>query len=185
MAAKSKIVDDIASAVDTNKSASETTVNTETKNTNRTVALKDTDEISVISLIPNVSYFDKTTGERYEWTEVGQREALTYSILKNIWRNHKNYFKNMLLKPLDDRVIKAFGLSKDYNNYEFLMKPTSYIKDNIGSVGEVISSTPNGLKYTIATKIKSMVASGEITDVFVIRNLERRFNMDLVSLIQE
>ena len=143
--------------------------------------LKDTDEIEVISLIPNVSYKDSKTNDMYEWDEVGHKELMTVDILKNMWRNSKGYFRNMWLKPLDDRIINQFGLTKTYEKYEFLMDESNYTQKNIEELCETISSAPNPLKYSLCGKVKSLVASGKVSDVRVIRAFEKSLKIDLVS----
>ena len=101
--------------------------------------LEDSDEIDVISLVPNVSYKDSKAGDMYEWDEVGHIEPMTFETLKNMWRNHKGYFKNMWLKPLDERVINKFGLTKTFEKYEFLMDESNYTKKNIEPLCKAIS----------------------------------------------
>ena len=145
--------------------------------------LEDSDEIDVVSLIPNVSYKDGKTGDMYQWDEVGHVELMTFETLKNLWRNHKGYFRDMALKPNDDRVIKKLGLTKTYEKYEFLMDESNYTRANIKELCEAISSTPNGLKYSIVNKVKDMVVAGELTDIKVIQVIEKHFNVDLTSLL--
>ena len=70
----------------------------------KTEPLKDTDEIKVISLIPNVSYKDKATGDYYKWNAVNDSELMTFETLKNMNRNHKSYLRDLWLKPLDKRA---------------------------------------------------------------------------------
>ena len=144
-------------------------------------SLADTDEIEVVSLIPHVSYQDNRTNDFYEWEQVGHSEFLTYDILKNMWRNSKAYFKDLWLKPLDDRVINKFGLTKNYEKYEMLMNGENYTRDSINDICQEIINTPVGLKISIFNKIKSMVAEGEITDISVIKTIERHLNLDLIS----
>ena len=81
-----------------------------TKGTVKVEPLNDSDEIEVVSLIPNVSYKDSKTLDIYKWEEIGHVEYMTFETLKNMWRNNKGYFKNMWLKPNDDRVVNKFGL---------------------------------------------------------------------------
>lgn len=145
--------------------------------------LKDSDEIDVVSLVPNVSYKDSKTFDMYEWEKAGHVEKMTFETLKNMWRNNKGYFKNMWLKPNDDRVIKSFSLTKTYEKYEYLMDAANYTKKNIGSICDAIKETPNGLKFAVCDKVKSLVVNGEITDVSVIRELERRLNIELIDFL--
>ena len=100
----------------------------------KTEPLKDTDEIKVISLIPNVSYKDKATGDYYKWNAVNDSELMTFETLKNMNRNHKSYLRDLWLKPLDKRAIEKLGLTSTYNKYEFLMNEKNYTRDNIDEV---------------------------------------------------
>lgn len=145
--------------------------------------LKDSDEIEVVSLVPNVSYKDSKTLDMYEWDEVGHVEPMTFETLKNMWRNNKGYFKNMWLKPEDDRVINKFGLTKTFEKYEYLMDASNYTKKNIKNICEAISDTPNSLKFSICDKVKNLVVDGELTDIGVIRELEKRLNIDLTAFL--
>lgn len=157
--------------------------NKSTKKSINKEPLNDSDEINVVSLIPNVSYKDNKTLDMYEWNEVGHIEPMTFEVLKNMWRNNKGYFKNMWLKPEDDRVINKFGLTRTFEKYEYLMNSDNYIKKNINDICSAISDTPNGLKMSICGKIKNMVINGEISDVSVIRALEKHLRIDLIDFL--
>jgi hypothetical protein len=145
--------------------------------------LEDADEINVISLVSNVSYKDKQTGDMYEWDEAGHVEPMTFGTLKNMWRSYKGYFKNMWLKPDDARVINQFGLTKTFAKYEYLMDASNYTKKNINAICDAISETPNGLKFAICDKIKSLVIDGEVTDVSVIKRLENHLKINLIEFL--
>lgn len=147
--------------------------------------LNDSDEVQVVSLIPNVSYLDSKTNDYYEWETVGHVEYMTVDVLKNMWRNHKSYFRNMWLKPLDERIVKLFGLKVVYDKYEFLMKESNYTRDNIKNVVDMLtaSSTTNGLKFAVTNMVKNAVINGKISDVVVIKALENQLNLDLISFL--
>lgn len=146
--------------------------------------LRDDDEITIVSLIPNVSYKDAKNNDFYEWDEVGHEESMTYSSLKDMNRNHKSYFKELWLKPKDERVVKAFGLESIYKTYADLMSGEIYVSSNMDLIKEKFDALPpRGIKATVVTKIKSMVVSGEISDVKVVRNLERILQIDLFDLL--
>ena len=171
--------------VATNSVAAEN-VNVEKKTVKKTVdvnSLTDSEEIDVISLIPNVSYKDSYTNDLYKWEEVGHIEPMTYETLRNMWRNHKGYFRNLWLKPLDDRVIVKLGLASTYEKYEFLMDESNYTRKNADKLCEAIAATPVGMKYAIINKIKDLVVSGKIVDVVVIRSLEKHLGLDLISFL--
>lgn len=142
--------------------------------------LTDGTEIEIVSLIPFVSYKDSKNGEYYAWDNVGDIEILTFETLKNMWRNHKTYFRNLWLKPMDNRIIEKFGLTKLYDNYEYLMDSNSYTKENIDNICEQISKMDNSLKTTVIYKIKEMVANDKIESVSVIKTLENKFKVELI-----
>ena len=172
-----KIVD-----VDTVAEMNEETTET-TKKSIKVQPLEDTDEIEVISIVPNVSYKDRKTLDMYEWREIGHSEFMTFDVLKNMWRTDKGYFKNLWLKPMDDRVINKFGLTRTFENHEYLMDGSNYTKKNIKAICDAIKATPNGLKFAICNKVKNLVISGEVTDVFVIRELENRLKISLLEFL--
>ena len=179
----------VDSAAATNAVAVEENMKVE-KNTIKTVrnavdvnSLSDSEEIEVVSLIPNVSYKDSYTNDFYKWEEVGHVEPMTYETLRNMWRNHKDYFRNLLLKPLDERVIVKFGLASTYEKYEFLMDESNYTRNNIDKLCKAISATPTGMRFAIFNKIKDLVVAGKIADVMVIRALEKHLGLDLISFL--
>lgn len=150
----------------------------------RAATLSKDDEIDVISLIPNVSYKDSHTGDIYNWDEVGQIELLTFDIIQRMWQQSKTYFKGMWLKPLDERVVKKLGLKDAYEKYDFLMDEANYTKDNIDEICDCIANTPSTLKFSLCNKVKSLVSSGKVTDIGVIRAMERNLKIDLLDLVR-
>ena len=170
------VVDDsvtATSAADTGKA----------KNVNA-AKLLDTDEIEVVSLIPNVSYYDKATGDRYEWENTGDVEYMTVDAIQRMRRNARGYFEDMYLKPNDERVIDKFGMKRYYEKHDYLMDVSNYTKDNIANILDEFSALrSNSLKSSIVNKIKDMVSNGELSDVMVIRAIEKRLDIDLISLL--
>lgn len=148
-----------------------------------TKKLSKYDEIDVVALIPNVSYKDSHTGDTYKWDRVGHVEIMSFEVIQNMWRSSKSYFRNMWLKPCDDRVIKKLGLSSMYDKYDFLMDASNYTSDNVDAICDDIVATPSALKLSVCNKIKSMVATGKLSDISVLKVLESRLKIDLISLI--
>ena len=167
--------EDVAKEVTVEKTASKKMVKVE--------PLHASTEVAVVSLIPNVRYFDQYTNDYYSWDYVGQVEYLSFETLERMWRNSKGFFRNMWLKPNDDRVIEKFGLKGIYDKYNFLMDEDNYTDDNIEQVYKNLSTASKELKFSICNKIKSMVMSGKITNIHVIKGLESRLQIDLTSFI--
>ena len=144
--------------------------------------LTESDEIHVISLVPNVRYLDGYTQDYYRWDNVGHDEIMKFGELERMWRNTKGYFRNMWLKPDDPRVIKKFGLENLYKNYDLLMDAENYTYENIDDICKTIGKmTENEMKYAVCSKIKDFVSTGKLNDIRVIKGLETRLNIDLSS----
>ena len=162
--------------------AKESVSTTSTKKTTE-IKLNDSDEIEVVSLIPNVSYEDKKTGDMYIWESVGHTEYMAFSVLKDMWRSHKGYFRNLVLKPLDERVVSHFSLQNLYDSYDYLMDSKNYTRDKIADVCNKILNTPSGLKNNIYGNIRAMVDNGKMTDINIIKYIDNTLGMELLSTI--
>lgn len=147
------------------------------------IPLDKDDIIEVISLIPNISYKDKKYGDIYRWEKAGEIVEMTFDVISYMHQNHKTYFKSMWIKPLDKRVVKKFGLESTYRDYDFLMDASNYTRKNVNEICDSIRKTPQSLKFAICNKIKSLVSSGEISDVIILREIEKSLNIDLIPLI--
>ena len=145
--------------------------------------LEDTDEIEVVSLIPNVVYRDEKTMDNYEWNETGDTEPVTFEVLKNIYRNYRGYFNKLWIKPLDERVIKKFGLAKLYADYDYLMDVKNYNADNIKDICDKIHKLPNASKQSVAIMLRDKVEAGGLQDIRVIKTIEKTLGLDLISLL--
>lgn len=145
--------------------------------------LNDSDEIEVMAVIPNVSYEDFATSNYYEWNEAGQIESMPFGTIRAMHRKYKSYFGDMWLKPLDDRVIKKLGLSRVYDKYDAIMDESNYTIDKVDEVLNIFSSASNGLKMAAVNKVKDMVFEGIISDARVIKKLEDKLNIELLSFL--
>lgn len=180
---ETKEVESEASAPSPAKAAKKSVTTKKNDETN-SKELDDKEEIEVVALIPNVSYYDKATGDRYEWENAGDVEYMTVEAIQRMRRNSRGYFEDMCVKPNDERVIKKFGMERYYEQHDYLMDASNYTKDNITNVLDKFSSLrSNSLKSSIVNKIKDMIANGELSDAVVIRAIEKRLDIDLISLL--
>ena len=146
--------------------------------------LNGDDEVSVMSFVPyRVSYNDDAAFNKYVWEGVGDVQYMTFDALTRMRRNHPDYFNDMELKPEDERAIKKLNLNGLYDKYEHLMSADSYTRDSIAGVVEEIGKLRNGAKITVVHRIKGMVGSGDISDINVIRTIEKRLGIDLISIL--
>jgi hypothetical protein len=154
----------------------------ETKKT-KVVEIDKDELIDVVALVPNVSYYDKKTDERYEWTEVGEVTAVPYEVIENIWKQYKDYFRGLVIKPMDERVIEKLKLGNIFEKYEIFTNPDNYTKGNIGEVIESLKKASPRVKTSVYTIIKTFITDGRITDVQSIMKLDKEFDLNLIGLV--
>jgi hypothetical protein len=147
--------------------------------------LTDDTDIEVVSLVKNVSYFDEKTGDRYVWEEIGDVNYIPFGVLKNMYRHFKGYFLGYYIRPNDERVIKQFKLERTYKKYDDVLNKDNFVGKKIDALCEVIKNLPDALKFTTFARIQTWVSDGEITDITVVRTLEKVFGLDLYSLLNK
>ena len=81
-------------------------------------------------------------------------------------------------------IIKQFNLEKTYDKYLLLMDGSNYTKDNIDEICKIISSGSNGFKYVICNKIKDLIINGEISNISIVKKLEKIFDVDFTDFIE-
>lgn len=142
--------------------------------------LMDEEEIEVKSLVPNVSYRDSKTEDIFEWESIGDVENMSVAILKNLWKKHKGYFRDFILKVEDKRIIKLFSLDKLYDDYGFIFDENNYTAKKIDKVCEIVDGTTNSIRSTFHTKIVNLINSEKLNDLKVIRAIERCLDVKLL-----
>lgn len=147
-------------------------------------ALTDQDEIEVVSLVSHVSYKDRTTGDWYEWENAGDTQPMTFDTLKRMHRECPRYFREMALRPKDERVVEKFGLKNLYTKNDYLFDPKSYTRANVAKICKDIGGLTVGMKYKLVESLQSMVSNGKLSDVKVIREVEKRLDIDLLSCLE-
>lgn len=171
-------------AVEESTAAVSEAVNMKKEETKKMEALKDTDEIVVEAQIPHVSYRDNHTHDYYEWEKAGDTHEMTFEVLKRMHREAPRYFREMALRPMDERVVEKFGLKNLYAQYDYLYDAKSYTRDNMTKICADIGKLTNGAKLKLCDKLKDMVREGDLRDIAVVRRLEKYFDIDLIMYFE-
>lgn len=156
----------------------------ENKDTIKEKDINDSDEVVIVSLIPNVSYKDNKNGDYYKWDEIGHEELMQFSVVKDMYRNYRGYFENLWIRPKDENVVNKLNLNRLYKKYDYLIDIKNYTKDNIEFICseiELMNSRNSNLKFALFSRIVDSVQKEEITDFSVIKMLSKKFNLDLLN----
>lgn len=146
--------------------------------------LTDNEKIRVVSLVPNVMYLDDYTKFHYRWKNVGDEVYMRFSELERMWHNNGGYFRSLWLKPEDSRVIEEFHLDGIYDNYDFLMDAKNYTYGNIDKICTMFTQMHDSeMKHATCAKIKNFISTGKLTDIRIIKALQDKLGIDLLSSI--
>ncbi|MEG2289636.1 MAG: hypothetical protein RSC24_06675 [Clostridium sp.] len=128
----------------------------------------------VIAGIGDVKYIDKKTGDEYLWPEEGSTEYLTVDTLKRMIGRSPTFLKEPWIKIVDNEdAIEVLGLKDLYRKIEAIDDINSIIEMSDNELYDIINGLSRGYRETLATNIMSKVSSGELTNILVIRRLER------------
>lgn len=143
------------------------------------VSLKDirNEEVTVqrvIGGIGSVHFVDTKTGDEYVWAEIGDTEIVTVDVLKRMVGKNSMYLKTPWLKIIDsDDAIEALGLKSLYRELELTDDIDSLLKMSEGEINSLVNKLSQDYKETMSINIQSKILSGELTNVYTIRKLER------------
>lgn len=143
------------------------------------VSLKDirNEEVTVQRVIGgmgSVHFVDTKTGDEYVWAEIGDTEIVTVDVLKRMAGKNSMYLKTPWLKIIDsDDAIEALGLKSLYRELELTDDIDSLLKMSEGEINSLVNKLSQDYKETMSINIQSKILSGELTNVYTIRKLER------------
>ena len=169
-------------AVAETASASETVSATEGKE-KKIEGITDKTVVKVKGLVPHVYYTCPKTNDTFIWGAVGDIQEMTVEQLKLMKVRHEGYFTKKWLYPMNEEALKMLRI-KDI----FAIKSTgdnlsALYGNDIGKAEEFISFVQDSDIEAIGKKIKNAVELGKIQNVKIIRLLEKKFDLDLISLI--
>lgn len=157
---------------------------TETKSVAKEArTVKDTDIVTVKSLVCNVHYTCPKTNDYFVWHDEGEEQEMTVAQLKVMKNQHNGYFSKKFLYPKDETVLKKLNL-QDYFKVKFGRGDMKLLYgDDIEVAKEKVMTIPDDEKDTFIVKVKKAVKDGKIANVKIIRMLERELGIDLMVLV--
>ena len=159
--------------------ADATTVSAPTTST----VLKDDTKIKVQARVPAVFYTCPTTVETFSWLEVGDNQEMTYKQLRIMNSKYPRYFSEKWLQPLDEVVVKKFGLDKYFKNQIRREDYRLLFGSDVSAVKKLLSELSVQAKEEMKDKVVNYVKTGKIENAKIIRLLEKQFGIDLMELV--
>lgn len=127
----------------------------------------------VIGGIGEVLYRDKKTGDEYVWNEEGDTEYMTVDVIKRMNSVSPLFLKAPWVRIDEEHpAIDVLGLRELYKNIDSIEDIDEFVKKSDSEILKIIKSLNQAYKDTLSTNISYKIASGELSDIHVIRRLE-------------
>lgn len=167
-----------------NKSVDEVsdTVNAQPKSRVKEASISNEEEIACKSItFGGLTWVSAKTNAHYRWNDIGEVEYIPFGELITL----NNTKRDFLFKPMfivqDERVIKYFRLQDNYENVaQVHMLKKIFDEGNLDEVGKAIDNAINvNMRDIVISKVRDMRKTGELTNIDIIKLLEKKLCFDL------
>lgn len=145
--------------------------------------LNDDTRIVVEARVSAVYYTCPVTFETFSWLEVGDTQEMTFKQLRIMNAKHPRYFTEKWLLPNNEAVLKKLRLDKIFGSKVTRSDMKRFCGDNIKDVEELLFGLDSNARTELAPKIVKYVKDGRITNVKMIRLLEKKLGIELMDLV--
>lgn len=175
---------DILSSIESMINDLDESINDDVKVEETGLSLDDVIPVKSITF-GGLTYRARSTNAIYRWNQIGSIEYMTVSEL-NEMNNYKRAFLNKpLVILMDERAIKKFRLQKIYENVAQVNNLKSvFEKDNKTIESMVDSAIKSGMRDILISKVRQMIKNGKLTNISVIKLLEKKLQYDLMNIVE-
>ena len=145
--------------------------------------LNDDTKITVQALVINICYTCPITFETFNWMEIGDTQEMTYKQIRIMNVKHPRYFSEKWLKPLNDEVLDKLKLKRFFENNLSRGDLKLLFGNDVGAVEEMLTSLNPDAKSELAKKAVKAAKDGWISNVKIIRLIEKSLGVEIMDLI--
>lgn len=145
--------------------------------------LNDDTMITVEARVPAVYYTCPVTFETFSWLEIGDTQEMTFKQLRIMNTKYPRYFSEKWLLPNNELVMKKLKLDKIYATKVNRADMKRFCGNDIKDVEELLSGLDSNAKTELTPKIVKYVKEGKISNVKMIRLLEKKLGIELMDLV--
>ena len=145
--------------------------------------LNDDTKITVQALVINICYTCPITFETFNWMEIGDTQEMTYKQIRIMSVKHPRYFSEKWLKPLNDEVLDKLKLKRFFENNLSRGDLKLLCGNDVDAVEEMLTSLNSDAKAELAKKAVKAAKDGKISNVKIIRLIEKHLSVEIMELI--
>ena len=130
-----------------------------------------------------LTYKSRTTNAVFRWNQIGEIQPMTIGEINEM----NNYKADFLRKPLvilmDEKAIKKFRLTPVYENVAKINNLSAVFNSgDMNKIDKVISDALSvNMRDILVSKVRQMYKNRKLTDINVLRLLEKRLQFDLTD----
>lgn len=125
-------------------------------------------------------YIDKTTGEEHSWGEFGDEVDMTVGSLQRARSSQKRFFEDNWWLFDDPEVIEFLHAEQWYKNALSYEEFDTVFDGTIKDIEEIVGALSVGQKLAVSFCAKKKIKSGELSDLNLIKSLEKILNTELI-----
>lgn len=127
-----------------------------------------------------LTYKSRSTNAVFRWNQIGAIQYMTVAEL-NEMNNHKSGFLNKpLVILMDERAVKKFRLTPVYENVAKLNNLKEVFSSDMATIERVVDDALRvNMRDILINKVRQMYKTKKLTDINVIRLLEKKLSFDL------
>ena len=130
-----------------------------------------------------LTYKSRTTNAVFRWNQIGEIQTMTVGEI-NEMNNHKaDFLRKPLVILMDEKAVKKFRLTPVYENVAKINNLGAVFNSgDMNKIDKVISDALSvNMRDILISKVRQMYKNRKLTDINVLRLLEKRLQFDLTD----
>lgn len=131
-----------------------------------------------------LTYKARSTNAIYRWNQIGAIEYMTVAELNEMNNYKRAYLNKPLVILMDERAIKKFRLQKVYENVAQINNLKSLFKSDMTTIERTIDTALDAnMRDILISKVRQMIKNGTLTNINIIKLLEKKLQHDLADIV--
>lgn len=127
-------------------------------------------------------YRSEKSGAKFRWPRMGAVETMTFAELQEMHNNKRAYLEKPYLIVDDPDVVRYFRLDETYRKVAQIDDLQDILTKDIGSIDKVLDVILQvGMRDVAISKMRYMRKIGTLTNIDVIKHLEKRLQFDFTD----
>lgn len=157
--------------------------NDDVQNSDTGLSLDDVIPVKSITF-GGLTYKARSTNAIYRWNQIGAIEYMTVAELNEMNNYKRDYLNKPLVILMDERAIKKFRLQKVYENVAQINNLKKIFQSDIETIEKIIDQALDAsMRDILISKTRQMIKNHTLTDINVIRLLEKKLQHDLSDTV--